>query len=326
MKTFAVFAPLREECGFDVDSHLWSQWRDSMIEKAVVPVAGLGTRLLPATKSQPKEMLPVGRKPTVQYVIEELASQGIRDILFVTGWKKRAIEDHFDDSPELMDRLVGRKSKEALQETLSYGGDHLNFFYTRQKQPNGLGDAVSYAESFAGGEPFVVALGDAIIRYEDGSHLLRRMMESHVEHRSSCTVAVAEVSDAELGLYGVVKPKVVGDIDAADFEIADVVEKPSAESAPSRCAIAARYVFGPAIFDAIRRTKPVGEEIGLSHAIRVLLETGESVRCVKLEPNERRYDIGNHESYFKAFIDFAVEDKKCGAAIRAYLKEMAGRL
>jgi len=294
-----------------------------MIEKAVVPVAGLGTRLLPATKSQPKEMLPVGRKPTVQYVIEELASQGIRDILFITGWKKRAIEDHFDDSPELMERLVGKKK--ALQETLRYGGDHLNFLYTRQKQPKGLGDAVSYAESFAGGEPFVVALGDAII-HGDGSDLLRRMMRSHIEHRSSCTIAVAEVGDEELSLYGVVKPKVARDAAAGDFEITDVVEKPSAESAPSRCAIAARYVFSPAIFDAIRETQPVGDEIGLSHAIHVLLGIEETVRCVKLRPDERRYDIGNHESYFKAFIDFAVNDEQYGPALRTYVKEMAGRL
>lgn len=294
-----------------------------MIEKAVVPVAGLGTRLLPATKSQPKEMLPVGRKPTVQYVVEELADQGIQDILFITGWKKRAIEDHFDDSPELMDRLVG--PKKALQEALQYGGDHLSFFYTRQKQPKGLGDAVSYAESFAGGEPFVVALGDAIIHGE-APDLLRRMMRSHIDHGSSCTIAVAEVTDEELGLYGVVQPKVAEDVATGDFEITDVVEKPPAGSAPSRCAIAARYVFGPAIFDAIRQTEPAGDEIGLSHAIRVLLGMGEPVRCVKLRPGERRYDIGNHESYFKAFIDFAVNDEQYGATVRAYVKEMAGRL
>lgn len=295
------------------------------IEKAVVPVGGLGTRLLPATKSQPKEMLPVGRKPAVQYVVEELAQQGIRDILFVTGWKKRAIEDHFDDSPELVKRLTGQDKKELLH-ALDYGVDHLSFYYTRQKDPRGLGDAVRYAERFVNNEPFVVALGDAILRDSGTSNLVQQLIEVHQRHRCSATIAVAEVGPEELGLYGVVKPKFTTDLSSGDFEMDDVVEKPSPADAPSPYAIAARYVFSPIIFRAIDQTTVIHGEVGLSHAIRVLIGMGEPVRCVKLAKNEKRYDIGNHESYFRAFVDFALRDEEYGPALRAYLKEELARL
>ncbi len=295
------------------------------IEKAVVPVGGLGTRLLPATKSQPKEMLPVGRKPTVQYVVEELARQGVQDILFVTGWKKRAIEDHFDDSPELVKRLTGKDKKELL-DALDYGADHLTFYYTRQKDPRGLGDAIRYAEHFVNNESFVVALGDAILRDSGAPSLIQRLVEVHESHRCSATIAVAEVGPDELPLYGVVKPKAGANMLSGDFEIDDVVEKPSPSDAPSPYAIAARYVFSPIIFRAIDQTAVAHGEVGLSHAIRVLIGMGEPVRCVKLTKNEKRYDIGIHESYFKAFMDFALRDEKHGPALRSYLKEELARL
>lgn len=295
------------------------------IEKAVVPVGGLGTRLLPATKSQPKEMLPVGRKPAVQYVVEELAQQGIRDILFVTGWKKRAIEDHFDDSPELVKRLTGKDKKELL-DALDYGVDHLNLYYTRQKDPRGLGDAIRYAERFVNNEPFVVALGDAIIRSSPPPNLVQRLMDVHQRYPCSATIAVAEVGLDELHHYGVVKPTSGIDLSSEEFEMDDVVEKPSPAYAPSSYAIAARYVFSPIIFRAIDQTAVMHGEVGLSHAIRVLIRMGESVRCVKLTNSEKRYDIGNHESYFRAFVDFALRDKKYGPALRAYLKEELARL
>jgi len=290
------------------------------IEKAVIPVAGLGTRLLPATKSQPKEMLPVGRKPVVQYVVEELAHQGLRDVLFITGWKKRAIEDHFDESPELVQRLTG-KSQWELLDALDPKASHLHFFYARQRDPRGLGDAILYAERFVAGAPFVVALGDAIIQYRNYSDLLRRLMGVHLRYNVSATIAVEEVPDEELGLYGVVKPKEGEDPHADSFEVADVIEKPSIADAPSHYAIAARYVFSPVIFRAIRQTAQAGGEVGLSHAIRQLMRMGAPVRCVKLKPEEKRYDIGNYETYFKTFISFALRDEECGPAIREYIRK-----
>ena len=294
-----------------------------MIEKAVIPVAGLGTRLLPASKSQPKEMLPVGRKPVVQYVVEELADQGLRDVLFITGWKKRAIEDHFDESPELVQRLTG-KSQWELLDALDPKASQLHFFYARQKHPRGLGDAILYAERFVAESPFVVALGDAIIQYNNYSDLLRRLMGVHLKHSASATIAVKEVPDEELGLYGVVKPKEGADSDAESFEIEDVVEKPSVEDAPSHYAISARYVFSPIIFRALRQTGQSGGEVGLSHAIRQLMRMGAPVRCVKLKPEEMRYDIGNFETYFKTFIHFAIHDKECGPAIREFIRMEMG--
>lgn len=286
-----------------------------MIDKVVIPVAGLGTRLQPATKSQPKEMLPVGRKPTVQYVVEELVRQGLRNILFVTGWKKRAIEDHFDENPDLLEKLTGKKESKVIDSTVP-----VNFFYARQGQPRGLGDAVRYGESFVRGEPFVVALGDAIIRYRNHSDLIGRLIRSHLDYKSSCTIAVTEVPEEEIGLYGIVKPKKDGTETDSNFAVEDVLEKPSVGDAPSTYAISARYVFSPDIFGAIRRTPPgPNGEIGLSHAIRTLLKMGGSVRCVVLNENEKRYDIGSYETYFRAFIDFASEDEVCGPAIQHYM-------
>ncbi|MFH1008615.1 MAG: UTP--glucose-1-phosphate uridylyltransferase [Candidatus Latescibacterota bacterium] len=293
------------------------------IEKAVIPVAGLGTRLLPASKSQPKEMLPVGHKPVVQHVVEDLAHHGLRDVLFITGWKKRAIEDHFDDSPELVQRLTGKNQWELL-DTLDPEGEKQHFYYARQKQARGLGDAILYAEHFVGEIPFVVALGDAIIEYTNHSNLLHRLIEVHLKHGNSATVAVEEVPDKKLGLYGVVKPTEGADPDAESFQIEDVVEKPSVADAPSHYAISARYVFSPIIFRALRQTAQSGGEVGLSHAIRQLIHMGAPVRCVKLSPEETRFDIGNYETYFKTFIHFALQDKECGPEIREYVRKELG--
>ena len=290
------------------------------IEKAVVPVAGLGTRMLPATKSQPKEMLPVGRKPVVQYVVEELAHQGLKDVLFVTGWKKRAIEDHFDESPELVERLTGRRQWELL-DVLNTQAPGMNFYYVRQRTPKGLGDAVAHARRFVGKEQFVVALGDAIIYGEAYSDLLRRMMDVHLRYGPAATVAVERLEEEELRMYGVVQPADGEDPEAGDFAISDIVEKPPAGEAPSLFAVAARYVFDPVIFQAIERTPPVHGEVGLSHAIRTLLKMGAPVRCVALRPEERRFDIGNFGSYFRAFLFFALRDPEYGPSLRAFLRE-----
>ncbi|MCD6519171.1 MAG: UTP--glucose-1-phosphate uridylyltransferase [Anaerolineae bacterium] len=289
------------------------------IVKVVVPVAGMGTRLLPATKSQPKEMLPVGRRPVVQYVVEELEAAGLTQILFITGRKKTAIEDHFDPDPELV-RLLSAGGGYALLEELKYTETEARFFYTRQSTPLGLADAVGHAKEFVGDDHFVVALGDSIIKSSDGSSFLRALIADHLRSGAACTLAVEEVNRDEVYRYGVVKPK-EGQETAQSFDVEDLVEKPRPEVAPSNLAIAARYVFSPAIFDAIQRTAPDRNgELQLTDSIRLLLQLGYKVRAMRLRPKERRYDIGNFESYFKAFIDFAIADEKYGYMVRQYLK------
>ncbi|MBC7237460.1 MAG: UTP--glucose-1-phosphate uridylyltransferase [Chloroflexi bacterium] len=282
----------------------------------------MGTRLLPATKSQPKEMLPVGRRPVVQYVVEELEEAGLKQILFITGRKKSAIEDHFDPDPELVSTLAAGGGY-ALLEELRYTETDARFFYTRQSVPKGLGDAVGHGREFVGDEHFVVALGDSIIKSPDGSSLLKIMIKAHLEHGAACTVAVERVAPDEVYRYGIVKPA-AGQEDQENFDLEDVVEKPRPDTAPSNLAIAARYVFSPAIFEAIQRTAPDRQgELQLTDSIRLLIQLGHKVRAVCLRPGEQRYDIGNFESYFKAFIDFALADEKYGYLVRQYLKRKA---
>ena len=296
-----------------------------VIVKAVVPVAGLGTRLLPATKAQPKEMLPVGRKPVVQYVVEELEAAGLNQVLFITGRKKAAIEDHFDADPELVQSLSAGGGY-ALLEELKYTETNVRFFYTRQSVPLGLADAVNYAKEFVGNDHFVVALGDSIVKSGDGSSFLQKMIKAHMLSGAACTVAVEEVDPEETYRYGIVKPRSGADT-SGDFDVEDLVEKPKPDAAPSRMAIAARYIFGPVIFEAIRRTAPDRQgELQLTDSIRLLLQLGHKVRAVTLRPGEHRYDIGNFESYFNAFIDFALADEKYGYMVRQYLKRKAREL
>lgn len=289
------------------------------IDKVVVPVAGMGTRLLPATKSQPKEMLPVGRRPVVQYVVEELEAAGLRQILFITGSKKTVIEDHFDPDPELVRQLSSGGGYDLLKE-LQYTETDMRFFYTRQSVPRGLADAVEHGKEFVGRDHFVVALGDSIIKNRDGGSFLRAMIAAHVESGAACTIAVEEVDPDEVHRYGIIKPRErIANGDPMPVE--DVVEKPQPDAAPSNLAIAARYIFGPAIFEAIGRTAPDQRgELQLTDSIKHLLQLGHGVQAIPLRPGERRYDIGNFESYFKAFIDFAISDEKYGYLVRQYLK------
>ena len=295
------------------------------IHKVVIPVAGMGTSLLPATKSQPKEMLPVGRKPVVQYVVEEVVEQGLNKILFITGKNKRTIEDHFDRDPDLQSYLT-ESDRENLLEELDYEQEGVNFFYTRQlipagrTTPAGIGDAIGMAKDFVADEPFVVAFGDTIIKSGNHAGLINRMIKSHEKNKASATIAVVEVPPEEVSHYGIVKPK-AGE-DENDFEIESIVEKPTKEDAPSNLCVAARYVFNPEIFTALDRTPPgVGGKLEITDAISTLMSMGHSVRCVKLQSEELRYDIGNMESYFKSFIDFALFDQRYGYLIRQYLQK-----
>lgn len=291
----------------------------SSIDLAVVPVAGLGTRLLPSTKSQPKEMLPVGRKPVVQYVVEEAALNGIKRLLFITGPGKTSIENHFDINVEMIANLR-ETGKEELLEDLDFERMGMEYFYTRQRKQLGLGHAISHARPFVGTQPFVVALGDTIIGLNAQSHIIGRMMEEFERAKADAVIAFEEVAKEDVVLYGIAKPRQQGQ---AVFDLLDLIEKPSVAEAPSNMAVAARYVFGPSIFTQLAETKPgKGGEIQLTDAIRSLIKKGGKVLGVRLAPNERRFDIGNFDTYFQAFCAFALADPRFGPGLREHLQQL----
>jgi len=293
-----------------------------VIQSALVPVAGHGTRLLPATKSQPKEMLPVARKPIVQYVVEELVSNGIQQILFITGRSKASIENHFDNDPELFRALEAANRHDLLRE-VDFEALKANFFYTRQRLQKGLGDAVLCGENFAGEEPFLVALGDSILGLHADSRVVSRMAEVYQDRRASCVIAVEEVAREEARNYGIVQPE--GPLDHV-FRIVNLVEKPSPQEAPSNLAIAGRYIFSPIVFDMIRRVKPDHRgEIQLTNAIQYMCDEGRRVMAVKLAPQEKRYDIGNFPSYFESFVEFALADPVYGEEFRRVLERLLAK-
>ena len=295
---------------------------DCPIPNAVVPVAGLGTRLLPATKSQPKEMLPVARKPIVQYVVEELARSGVRNLLFVTGRGKAAIENHFDRDVALRESL-GKAGKQDLLAALDFQELGLNILYTRQSVQRGLGDAILQGEAFAAEQPVIVALGDSIIGIEGNSTVCRRMSEVFLAHDAAVVIAVEEVPEEHVRFYGIVEPGGDGET----FPIRSLLEKPAAKDAPSRLAVSGRYVFFPGIFEMIRRLRPDRRgEIQITDAIRMVAESGGRVLGVRLRAEERRYDIGNLPSYFETFIEFALADPDYGHRIRRYLRQVLARV
>lgn len=260
----------------------------------------------------------MGRKPVVQYVVDELVRMGMKRVLFITGPGKDSIENHFDLNDELV-RVLRETGKEELLAELEFERAAVRYFYTRQRQLLGLGHAISCAESFVANQPFVVALGDSIIGMDAQSDIVGRMKHCFVERGAAAVIAFEEVSRSEVRHYGIARPRTQGDI----FEIEDVVEKPSAEEAPSTLAIAARYVFAPEIFDAIRRIHPgKGGEIQVTDAIRLMIQEGGKVYGVRLQRQERRYDIGNFQAYFRAFVEFSLADKKEGPSLRKHLETL----
>jgi len=281
------------------------------ITDAVIPVAGLGTRLLPATRSQPKEMLPLVDRPVVQYVVEELVRAGISRVVFVTGRRKRAIEDHFDADPELdTGPLIDPRTG-------------LQILYTRQPQPAGLGDAVRYAESFALANGIVVALGDAIIQTPTAAPkgIVARLIDEYERSDADAVLAVAEVAPQLVSRYGIALT--AGSSGGGAFDVDAVVEKPDPAAVPSRLAIMGRYVLGPAVFTTLRETPPGADgEVGLSDALQLLIEGGGRVRAVPLGDGERRHDIGSVESYCATFIEYALTDPQLGPAMRARAAEL----
>ncbi|MEK7270028.1 MAG: sugar phosphate nucleotidyltransferase, partial [Planctomycetota bacterium] len=257
-----------------------------------------------------------GRTPVGQYGVEELTRVGMGRLLFITGPGKASIENHFDLNEELIQALR-EDGKEDLLEALEFERAPVQYFYTRQRQLLGLGHAVLCAEPFVGDRPFVVALGDSIIGMHAKSDIVRRMTRAFTERKAAAVIAFEEVPADEVHQYGIAKPRGGGEV----FEIEDLVEKPSPGEAPSNLAIAARYVLAPGIFDAIRGTKPgKGGEIQITDAIRLLIRNGGKAYGVRLAAGERRYDIGNFQAYFRAFVEFALADETQGAALRRHLE------
>ena len=277
-----------------------------MIRKAVIPAAGLGTRFLPATKSMPKEMLPIIDKPIIQFVVEEAIISGIEDIIIITGRGKRAIEDYFDASPELENHLMRNEKYELLREVKDISS-LADIHYIRQKEPKGLGDAVLKAEKHVGDEPFAVLLGDDIINGD--TPCIKQLMDVYQKYESS-VIAVEEVE--EVSKYGIIKGN---RIEESIYLLEDIIEKPKIEEAPSNIGTIGRYILTEGIFDCLKETKPgIGNEIQLTDAIRKLIEK-EDVYGYAFKG--KRYDAGDKLGYVKAIIDFALE--------RGHLKEEIGR-
>ena len=267
-------------------------------------------------------MLPVARKPIVQYVAEELSTNGIKQILFITGRSKGSIENHFDSDPELV-RTLSEAKKQDLLDELKFEDLEANFFYTRQRMQKGLGDAILCGENFAGEQPFIVALGDSILGLNGKSRSISRISELFESLRASCVIAVEEVEPNETSHYGIIDP---GEGEADWVRVKNLVEKPAPDKAPSRFAIAGRYAFSPLIFDMIRRVKPDKRgEIQLTDAIQLLCEEGKRVIALKLPATDKRYDIGNFPSYFETFVEFALADPLYGADFRKALLKMLER-
>jgi UTP--glucose-1-phosphate uridylyltransferase len=291
------------------------------VRKAVIPVGGLGTRLLPLTKVLPKELLPVGRRPVVQYVVEEMRAAQMEHICLVTGRKKSLIQEHFDHDPELVRHLQDRGSDELLAE-LAYLESGLNLTYIRQSGPQGLADAVGLVEDFASSKPFVVALGDSMICEQRPGNLVRRMIQEHITNGAVATVAVEAVSLDRTHLHTMVCPRSSTPGGDAPFAITDLVPRPVSDQAPSTWALASRFVFSPAVFAAIRNTRPdSGNETQLTDAIRILAREGYGVQAIPLSQSQRRLDIGTFRGYYRAFLEFALRDPDFAEEVRTYLEQ-----
>jgi UTP--glucose-1-phosphate uridylyltransferase len=280
------------------------------VRKAVIPAAGLGTRFLPATKSQPKEMLPVVDKPAIQYVVEEAVRAGIDDILIITGRGKRTLEDHFDRSVELEAELHAKGKDDELEQVLALA-DLADVHYVRQGEPLGLGHAVAVARKHVGQSPFVVLLGDDIM--DEHSTVLQEMIAVH-ERTGSSVIACKEFPPEELSAYGSVAYEPAGE---RLLRIKSIVEKPEPGEAPSSWAVLGRYVFTPGIFDAIDRVKPgKGGEIQLTDAIGLLLESEEVLGYTFVHG---RYDVGNKLDYLRATVELALAREDLGPEFRRWL-------
>ncbi|MGC8796482.1 UTP--glucose-1-phosphate uridylyltransferase GalU [Thermodesulfovibrio sp.] len=281
-----------------------------MIRKAVLPVAGLGTRFLPATKASPKEMLPVVDKPLIQYAVEEAVRVGIEEFIFITGKHKRAIEDHFDKAYELEERLKSAGKYELLEKINCF--ENLNFAFIRQKEPKGLGDAILCAKPFVKVEPFVVILSDDLIDPEYS--VLDEMIKIYKDKKAP-VIALEEVSLNEVSRYGIVSGKQTDGF----YIINDLVEKPEPQNAPSSLAIIGRYILTPQIFKHLENLQPgKSGEIQLTDALRSLLEETQIYGCII---KGKRYDAGEKLGYLKTIVEFALKDREISCQFINFLKE-----
>ncbi|AHL23093.1 UTP--glucose-1-phosphate uridylyltransferase GalU [Thermococcus nautili] len=284
------------------------------VRKAVIPAAGLGTRMLPITKSMPKEMLPIVDKPVIHYVVEEAIKAGIDDILIITGKGKRAIEDYFDRSFELEFYLREKGKLEELRQ-IEEIGEMVDIYYVRQKKPLGLGDAIRYAEKHVNGEPFAVLLGDDIIF--NGTPAIKQLMEVF-ERLNAPILGVERVSWEDVRRYGVINGK---ELQRGLYEVKDLIEKPSTEEAPSNIAIVGRYILTPEIFDALRSVHPdKSGEIQLTDALRLLVSRDARVYASEIEG--RRYDVGTKLGFIRANIEVALARQDLGGDVERYLREL----
>ncbi len=286
------------------------------ITKAVIPAAGLGTRVLPATKAQPKEMLTIVDRPSLQYIIEELVESGITDIVIVTGRNKNSIEDHFDYSFEV-EKTLEEQGKLELLEKIKYISSMANIFYVRQNKPLGLGHAILKAKPFIGDEPFVIALGDDIM-YNEEKQVTKQLIENYEKHGNS-VIRVQEVADEDVSKYGIVKP--IKSLDEDTVLMSDFIEKPRLEDAPSKMACLGRYLLTSDIFKHLEDQKPgVGGEIQLTDSILSMIKDGNNVSAYKFKG--KRYDIGSKLGLLKANIDFGMRNEETAKGLKEYLKEM----
>ena len=295
------------------------------IRKAVIPAAGLGTRVLPATKAQPKEMLVIVDKPALQYLVEELIASGIEEILIVTGRNKSSIENHFDYSFEL-EKTLEEKGKLELLKVVDDISKLANIYYVRQKKPLGLGHAIGCAEAFIGDEPFVVVLGDDIIYTDENkgeAPVTKQLIDKYVELNGGNILGVQEVAEKDVNKYGIVKP--LETIDERTVEVENFVEKPSLEEAPSRLAALGRYVLEPEIFGYLRNTKPgKGGEIQLTDAI--LDMKNDKGKLYAYNYDGFRYDTGDKFGMFVANVEFGLRHPELKDRAKEYLKELIEKL
>ena len=286
------------------------------VRKAVIPAAGLGTRFLPATKAQPKEMLPIVDKPTIQYIIEEAIASGIEEFLIVTGRSKRSIEDHFDRSLELELTLQHNHKDEMLKMVQEIS--NISIHYIRQKEPLGLGHAILCAKHFVGSEPFAVLLGDDIV--DSTTPCLKQMIDVYNETGSSI-LGVQEVPHEKVSSYGIIEPKAqIGD---RLWSVKDMVEKPAVSEAPSRLAVLGRYIIAPEIFDILENTKPgSGGEIQLTDALKELARM-QTILAYNFEG--RRYDVGDKQGFLEATVEQALKKPELRDKFLAYLKDIVAK-
>lgn len=288
------------------------------IRKAVFPVAGLGTRFLPVTKASPKEMLPIVDKPLIQYAVEEAAAAGITEMIFVTGRNKRSIEDHFDKAYELESELASHGKLKLLEEVQSLLPDNLHYSYVRQSEMLGLGHAVLCAKPLVGDEPFAVVLADDLIDAE--VPVLRQMIDLYDQHANS-VIGVQNVPLEQTSQYGIVRPQSMG---VRIHRIADMVEKPQPEHAPSTLGVVGRYIFTPEIFDYLERVTPgSGGEIQLTDAVAAMLNKHP---VLAYEFRGRRYDCGSKLGYLEATVDFALKHPAIGESFSNFVLQVQAEL